>query len=472
LIPENLKFGGGVSQSTVHPAVVVAMLIAIVLTLLLPRKYAVLPLLLMAFLVPMGQQFVLGGLHVFVLRIVILAGLARMMISGGALRTRLAGGFGKLDKLLVLWAFFHALSFILLFRELAAVTNQVGVVWDSLGAFFVLRFLIRDSQDIERIIKTLAGIAAVLAVCMLNEHFHHVNVFGYLGGVPIVPEMREGALRAQGPFSHPLLAGAFGAVLWPLFFWLWIGGRSKVLSAVGILSSGIIAVMSASSTPVMAVAAGLFGLLFWHARRHLRLCLWGLVVVLVSLQAVMKAPVWFLIARVDLVGGSSGYHRAMLIDQFIRNFFDWWLVGTNNNGNWGWDMWDTCNQFVQEGETGGLAALVCFVAIIVVCFRKLGNARRAAKGNRRKQWFLWLLGVTLFTQTVAFFGISYFDQTRVLWFALLAIIVAATVPVRAKKIPLAEPPAEVTPAGAEFAHALPESGSISQALLNLPGRVG
>src|ERR1017187_1554453 len=106
----------------VHPAVAVAMLIAVVLTLLLPRKYAVLPLLLMAFLVPMGQQFVLAGLHVFVLRILILAGLARMMVSGGSLRTWLAGGFGKLDKLLVLWAFFHALAFILLFRELAAVT--------------------------------------------------------------------------------------------------------------------------------------------------------------------------------------------------------------------------------------------------------------------------------------------------------------------------------------------------------------
>ena len=55
----------------------------------------------------------------------------------------------------------------------------------------------------------------------------------------------------------------------------------------------------------------------------------------------MKAPVWFLISHVDLVGGSSGYHHASVIDQFIRNFFDWWLVGTYDNGSWGWDMWDS-----------------------------------------------------------------------------------------------------------------------------------
>jgi hypothetical protein len=32
---------------------------------------------------------------------------------------------------------------------------------------------------------------------------------------------------------------------------------------------------------------------------------------------------------------------------------------------------------------------------------------------------------------VGFFGISYFDQTRMAWFALLVIIVAATAPVLA-----------------------------------------
>jgi len=54
------------------------------------------------------------------------------------------------------------------------------------------------------------------------------------------------------------------------------------------------------------------------------------------------------------------------------------------------------------------------------------------EGDRAKEWYFWLLGAALFSHAVAFFGISYFDQTRMAWFALLVVIVAATAPVLAK----------------------------------------
>ena len=153
----------------------------------------------------------------------------------------------------------------------------------------------------------------------------------------------------------------------------------------------------------------------------------------------MKAPVWFLIARVDLVGGSSGYHRAMLIDQFIRNFFSWWLIGTTENGNWGFDMWDTCNQFVQEGMNGGLVAFIAFLAVIVIGFRRLARARKiaAADLDRSRAWMFWCLSAALVSHVVAFFGIAYFDQTKFSWFAFLAMIPAVTL--AARKVAAKEP---------------------------------
>jgi len=36
---------------------------------------------------------------------------------------------------------------------------------------------------------------------------------------------------------------------------------------------------------------------------------------------VMKAPVWFAIAHIDLTAGSSGYHRAELIESVRQTFF-------------------------------------------------------------------------------------------------------------------------------------------------------
>jgi hypothetical protein len=431
VIPDHLKFGAA-GATILHPVVLVALLLAIALILFLPRKYVVAPVLLMSFLVPLGQQVMAGTVHIHVIRIVLFASLIRMAVTKrSAQNAVLGGGWGVLDKVFVAWAVLRALAFILLFREGGAVTNQAGTLLDSLGGYFVLRFLIQNQEDIERMIKILGFVTLVLAAGMLNEHFHHLNVWGYLGGTRLVPEMREGSLRAQGPFAHPLLAGSFGATLLPLFAWLWIGGKSKAIAAVSIVSSGIVAVMAASSTPILAFGAGIFGICMWPLRRQLKVFRWGIVALLAGLQVVMKAPVWFIIAHVDLVGGSSGYHRARLIDQFVRNFLDWWLVGTNGNGNWGWDMWDTSNQFVQEGESGGLIAFVLFVALIVICFKKVGNARKAAEGDGTMPWFYWLLGTAMFATVVAFFGVTYFDQTRMLWFALLAIIVAATAAVTA-----------------------------------------
>jgi hypothetical protein len=431
VIPEHLKFGAA-GETIIHPVVLVALLLAIALILFLPRKYVVVPVLLMSFLVPLGQQVMAGGLHIHVIRIVLFASLIRMLVTKRSPQKRaVEDGWDLLDKVFVTWAICRALAFVLLFREGGAVANQAGVLLDSLGGYFTLRFLIQDQEDIERTIKVLGFITVVLAAGMLNEHFRHLNVWGYLGGARLIPEVREGSLRAQGPFAHPLLAGSFGATMLSLFVWLWIGSKSKALAVMFVVSSGIVTVMAASSTPILAFAAGIFGICMWPLRRQLKIFRWSIVAALVGLQVVMKAPVWFIIAHVDLVGGSSGYHRARLIDQFIRNFFDWWLVGTNDNGSWGWDMWDTSNQFVQEGESGGLIAFVLFLALIVVCFKKIGNARKIVQGTGAKEWFYWLLGTTLFAHIVAFFGVTYFDQTRMLWFAVLSIIVAATVSVTA-----------------------------------------
>src|SRR5271167_4617000 len=133
--PDNLKFGGGIAETLLHPAVLGALLIAIPATLLLRRKHVLAPVLLLSFLVPLGQQVVVGGIHILVLRIVILTGLVRMIISK---RQK----WDSLDKLFLLWAIIRAAAFLLLFTETAALINQFGFFWDTIGGFFLLRFLI------------------------------------------------------------------------------------------------------------------------------------------------------------------------------------------------------------------------------------------------------------------------------------------------------------------------------------------
>jgi hypothetical protein len=433
LVPnKHFQFGGGLQETLLHPIVLVAMVVSVILILFLPRKYVIVPVLFTSLVVPMAQQMVVGGLHLFVMRIIILFGCARMLISKMSSQDELlAGGFNAVDKWFTLWAVFRTLTTLILYASMPAVIGESGFLWDVFGGYFLLRFLIRDYEDITRAAKVLALIAVVVAVGMLNEKIHFQNIFGFLGGVPIVPTIRMGTIRAQGPFMHAILAGTFGGTVAPLFFWLWKVAKSKFLAVVGFISSTVIVVSAASSTALMAFGGGIFAICFWPFRKKMRQVRWGIVILLIALHLVMKAPVWFVISHIDIVGGNSSYQRAFLIDQFIRHFGDWWLLGTFQSDSWGIDMWDHTNQFVAEGESGGLITLYCFIAMLSVSFGMIGKARKAIDGDKQKEWILWILGAGLFAHIVGYFGISYFDQTRVAWFVLLAMISAAAAPMLA-----------------------------------------
>jgi hypothetical protein len=67
------------------------------------------------------------------------------------------------------------------------------------------------------------------------------------------------------------------------------------------------------------------------------------------------------------------------------------------------------------------------LAILWQGFRKLGLARKAAATkDRRLELLLWGFGATLFSNAVAFVGIWYFDQSSLVWYALLAMIATIT----------------------------------------------
>jgi hypothetical protein len=409
------------------PIVVVAMVFALILIVVLPRKWLMVPLFSMMFLVPLGEQLYIGGTHFYVFRILILVGLFRMLWTKMSGQTALPWGFNSVDRAFLWCSIFGACAVILLFLSGNALINQLGILLDTLGGYFLIRFLLQDEDDVFRAIKCLAFLALIIGICMSWEHLTLQNVFGWIGGATR-PELREGKLRCQGPFAHALMAGAFGSTLIPLYLVLWKTGRAKAIAALGLVGGGLMTWTSNSSTPLMSFAAGMGVIFFWPFRKKMRTVRWGIVIGLIALQLVMKAPVWFLIARVDLTGGSSGYHRAELIDQFIRHFWDWWLIGVRGTGSWGWDLWDVQDQFVATGESGGLAALVFMIAVVSRSFARLGNARKAVDGDAKQEWYFWLLGAALFSTIVGFIGVNYFDQTKFIWFALLAIISTATAP--------------------------------------------
>jgi hypothetical protein len=415
--------GHGAAATNLHPVVLVALLVAIVLLLVRPRKYLIVPLLLCIFLVPRAQQVLIVGAHFYVRLILILAGSIRL-ITG---KFKIAGGLNGIDKVFICWVLYRVFA-VTLTNWPNSTMEQIFFLLQSLCGYFLLRYLIQDEEDLLRTAKTLAITAAILGASMLYEHIFSINLFGtYLGGAPITPEIREGTARAQATFGHSILAGSFGATLVPLFVWLW-KRKSRMVAIIGIIGSTLMVFSTNSSTPLMAYIAGVLGILAWPMRRGMRFVRWGIVVTIAALAFVMNAPVWFVIAHINVIGSSGGYDRAFLIDTCMRHIWDWWLIGTNQNGNWGYDMWDLSDQFVAEAEMGGLFTLICFITIIAGCFSRLGKTRKPVEP--KEQWLLWCLGSVMLANIFAFFGVAYWDQTQIWWFAFLAMISAATIPVQ------------------------------------------
>jgi hypothetical protein len=397
------------------------------LILTLPRRYAVVPILISACYMTLGQVLVIGGLHFTIYRIFLILGLIRILGRKEIYSIKI----NKIDKILIAWISVSTCLYIGV-RGLSAVfDSNTGLAYGLLLNYILFRAIIRDIEDVIRTVELLAVIIIPLAVFFIYEMETGKNIFSALGGVQELSEIRDGRVRCQGPFRHPILAGTFGATTFPLFIGLWkCQTRKRYLTASAILVTAIIVITSASSGALLAYLAGTVGLGCWHFKSHMRIIRWGIVVMLLSLHAVMKAPVWFLIARVsDLVGG-GGYHRSALIDAAIHHFSEWWLLGTTYTAHWmpygitaDPNNVDLTNQFIVEGVRGGVLSMGLFVWLIANLFKVVGIASNNMYENSdRRRFMIWSLGCVVFSHVVSMFSITYFDQTIMFWCLIIAMI--------------------------------------------------
>lgn len=172
-------------------------------------------------------------------------------------------------------------------------------------------------------------------------------------------------------------------------------------------------------------------LLIWPCRKMMRAIRWGMLLAVLALAAVMKAPVWFLISRLSDMTGGSGWYRSALIDAAIRHFDEWWLAGTGYTAHWmptgaNWDSnsADIVNEFVFQGVNGGLLAVLLFVWLIVKCFKTVGAAIRTPGYSSGRQFMIWSMGCAFVAHIASFFSVSYFDQIIIFWYLLIGMIVA------------------------------------------------
>lgn len=409
------------NQTTVHPVGLAVLGSLSLATMLVARRFVLLPLLVLACVVPQGQRVVIASLDFNFIRIMLMVGIVRVIAMGEwrSITPR------PIDKIVAAWVFAGAVGNILQVGAFSAVVYRVGLAFDVLGIYFMCRVAFQRWRDVDLATTCLAVMACVSFFFFLVEKMTGRNVFAVMGGVPAFTGMREGKLRTQGPFVHAILAGCFWAVLLPMV-------ASKVLRkdafqrALGYLGSlailGIV-FFCASSTPLIVLGCNGLGCIMYAFRRHMRLIRWGAFSGILALHLYMKQPVWHLIARIDVVGGSTGYHRYKLIQSSIDNFNEWWLCGIPSTAHWGYFMFDVTNQYVLEGVRSGICAMLAFMWVLVYAYKHVGETWPLVERDGYLCLLSWALGVSVFSHMNVFLAVSISHSGQSL-LALLFVIAA------------------------------------------------
>ena len=417
-------FAGYYGQTLLHPFALTAVLVLGLAVLVLSRRFALVPLLIAATTIPMAQRMVIAGADFTLLRLLLIAYVLRIVFRGEWREFR----WNPLDTAIVLWVVSGTLIMTIHFGTADAFINRLGWAYDILLTYFCGRCLLRQWSDLISLARSSVMLSIPIAAVFLVEWTTQYNLFSVFGGVPEVTRVTEGRLRCQGPFAHPILAGAFWAALLPLIWTLWNEGRGgRGLTYLGTAAVLAIVFASSSSTSIASVGAAFVGVALFAFRRD-RKAIWiGVILIAAILHfVIMKQPIWHLMGRLDILGGSTGWHRFKIFDVFVNHFSEWWLTGHSNPTAWHWFMRDITNQYILEGLRGGLLTLFAFLMVLARAFGNIGKSlaieeKSGEHPDRVLEWKIWLAGVAILVHAVTFFGVSYFAQMIIVFYLQLAI---------------------------------------------------
>lgn len=371
----------------------------------LPQRWCMVPILVALAFVPRSQVIEFGA-GFPTLRILVIVGAVRVLARG----ERVFGQFHWLDRLMVLWAGWALGSGV--FHE--AFVTRVGEVMTQAGLYFLFRVFLRSADDIRRVFKILCVLFLPIALGMLLERKTGQDYIAMMFGESGETFLRHGHFRARGPYANAILAGTNGALCLPMAIYLWRNHRK--FAWAGLFSFGAIVFASSASGPVMTALAAIGAMVMWKIRVHVRLIRWLAIAMIIVLDLVMNDPVYYLVARIDISGGSTGWYRAALIETTIRHFNEWWLLGTDVTVHWmplGTSgvvgQSDITNHYIQMGVWGGLLLMLLFIGVVTAAFSAVGKALRAKNTDGEQRFLIWTLGAILFANAFTFLSVSYFD---------------------------------------------------------------
>jgi len=314
------------------------------------------------------------------------------------------------------------------------------MVFDIAGAYTYMRCWTHPPDAAQRWASALTWILIPFALLLLLESFTATNPYRWIGSEHVLSQIRDGRIRAQGPFGTPILSGTVGAVTFPLLIPLW--NTKRPICIAGTSACILIILTSGSSGPISSLLVSLAILSGWRWRHVAKPIAATTAAALVVLHFIKERPIWYLMALMGFVGCSTGWHRAYLIDSALAHLDDWWLAGCDRTSHWMPyalaavpNHCDLTNYYLHLGVTAGLTPIALLLTILIRSIPPPKKILPAPIHNRSvplsppttshsASLLRWCLTAALCSHSVTFLSISYFDQISVFFWGLLGAIPA------------------------------------------------
>ena len=121
------------NETVVEPLVLTATLCLGTILMVLPRRYAVVPFILLASFLPISQRVAIAEIDFNMVRILVLFGFARFFLRGDYRGVK----FGRLDYAFFAWVLFASVIFIIARGTIDDAIFRAGQSYDMLGLFLL-----------------------------------------------------------------------------------------------------------------------------------------------------------------------------------------------------------------------------------------------------------------------------------------------------------------------------------------------
>lgn len=394
--------------------------------LIIQKRMITLPILAAACYIIYGQMINIGGFNFNAVRILIFVGLIRIILR----KESFVGNLNQFDYLIMLSGLWTLFSSLFHNDVSDALKYRMGFFYDTCGIYFLFRVFIGKLEEIKEFYRIIAFMLIPVAILMGYEKISGINIIGIIQDIDISPALREEKFRAQGPFAHAIIAGTVGAVSIPYMVALY--WRNFKTSLAGLIACFVMIITSTSSGPILSAICATLSLAAWRFRSKThyvyRICLIGYVI----LELIMNAPAYYLLSRIDITGGSTGWHRSRLIEVAISNLSEWWFAGTDYTAHWmpygvpySPDHIDITNHYIRLGVISGLITVIFFLITFYLSFKVIAEAVKKFDNlgfSFADQFIYWALGCSLFTHLITMTSISYHDQSYIFLYSAFAIV--------------------------------------------------